>query len=36
MAADFEEQRWLNPNLKRPVFHAILAYYPGEEITDEK
>lgn len=36
MAADFEEQRWLNPNLKQPVFHAILAYYPGEEITDEK
>ena len=36
MVADFEEQRSLNPNLKQPVFHAILAYYPGEEITDEK
>ena len=36
MAADFEQQRQLNPNLKHPVFHAILSYYPGEEITDEK
>lgn len=36
MAADFEQQRLLNPNLKQPVLHAILSYYPGEEITDEK
>lgn len=36
MAADFEEQRQLNPDLKNPVLHAILSYYPGEKITDEK
>ena len=36
MAADFEEQRRLNPDLKKPVLHAILSYYPGEKITDEK
>ena len=36
MAADFEEQRQLNPDLKKPVLHAILSYYPGEKITDEK
>lgn len=36
MAADFEEQRRLNPDLKNPVLHAILSYYPGEKITDEK
>ncbi len=36
MAADFEEQRQLNLDLKKPVLHAILSYYPGEKITDEK
>lgn len=36
MALDFELQRRLNPNISQPVFHAILSYYPGEEITDEK
>lgn len=36
MADDFEQQRQLNPSLKQPVLHAILSYYPGEEITDEK
>ncbi len=36
MAADFEEQRRLNPELKKPVLHVILSYYPGEKITDEK
>jgi hypothetical protein len=36
MAADFEQQSQLNPNLKQPVFHAILSYYPGEQVTNEK
>lgn len=36
MADDFEQQRKLNPSLKQSVLHAILSYYPGEEITDEK
>ena len=36
MADDFEQQRQLNPSLKQSVLHAILSYYPGEEITDEK
>lgn len=35
MAADFELQRRLNPNLQSPVQHIILSYYPGERITDE-
>jgi hypothetical protein len=36
MALDFERQRRLNSNLKSPVLHIILSYYPGEIITDEK
>lgn len=35
MAADFEVQRRLNPNLKSPVLHIILSYYPGEKISDD-
>lgn len=34
MALDFEAQRRLNPNLKSPVLHIILSYYPGEKISD--
>ena len=36
MALDFERQRGLNSNLKSPVLHIILSYYPGEIISDEK
>lgn len=35
MAADFESQRQLNPCLKSPVQHIILAWYPGEVINGE-
>ena len=34
MSKDFNEQKGLNPSLKRPVLHMILSYYPGEQIKD--
>jgi len=36
MAQDFERQRAMNRNLKSPVLHMILSYYPGEQISDEQ
>ncbi|WP_018615295.1 relaxase/mobilization nuclease domain-containing protein [Segetibacter koreensis] len=36
MASDFEEQQALRPSLHKAVFHAILSFYPGEKIHDEK
>ncbi len=35
MATDFERQRGMNRNVKSPVLHMILSYYPGEQIADE-
>ncbi len=35
MAKDFERQRGMNRNVKSPVLHMILSYYPGEQISDE-
>jgi len=35
MATDFEAQRRLNPDLKSPVLHIILSYYPKEKISDD-
>lgn len=36
MAQDFERQRAMNRNIKSPVLHMILSYYPGEQISDEQ
>lgn len=36
MASDFEEQQALRPSLNKAVFHAIISFYPGEKIEDEK
>jgi hypothetical protein len=36
MASDFEEQQASRPSLNKAVFHAILSFYPGEKIEDEK
>lgn len=36
MAQDFERQRAMNRNVKSPVLHMILSYYPGEKISDEQ
>lgn len=35
MAKDFERQRGMNRNVKSPVLHMILSYYPGEQISNE-
>lgn len=35
MAKDFERQRGMNSNVKSPVLHMILSYYPGEQVTDQ-
>ncbi|MEO5777411.1 MAG: relaxase/mobilization nuclease domain-containing protein [Flavobacterium sp.] len=35
MATDFERQRGMNRNVKSPVLHMILSYYPGEQVSDE-
>jgi hypothetical protein len=36
MAADFKSQQALRPMLSKAVFHGILSFYPGEEISDDK
>lgn len=36
MAQDFERQRAMNRNVKSPVLHMILSYYPGEQISDDQ
>ena len=36
MTADFDSQRALRPSLSNPVFHGILSFYPGENISDTK
>lgn len=36
MSKDFERQRGMNRNVKSPVLHMILSYYPGEQISDEQ
>ena len=35
MTTDFERHRGMNRNVKSPVLHLILSYYPGEQISDE-
>jgi hypothetical protein len=36
MAEDFEHQRTLRPEKHQAVFHAVLSFYPGERVADEK
>jgi len=36
MGHDFELNRQQLPNKQKSVFHGILSFYPGENITDEK
>lgn len=36
MAQDFEHQRILRPDKYQAVFHAVLSFYPGEEVSDNK
>lgn len=36
MAADFETQAALRPEKAHACFHAILSFYPGEKLSDEK
>jgi hypothetical protein len=34
MSSDFETQHALRPRLNKAVFHGILSFYPGENISD--
>jgi Relaxase/Mobilisation nuclease domain len=36
MAADFEWQHRLMPEKEKPVFHGVLSFPPGEQVTDER
>ncbi len=36
MAQDFEHQRNLRPDKHQAVFHAVLSFYPGENVADKK
>ena len=37
MTADFEDQhRRLMPEKEKPVFHAVLTFPPGEEVSDQR
>jgi len=36
MANDFENQQTLRPDKHQAVFHSVLSFYPGEEVTDKK
>ena len=36
MSSDFETQHALRPTLSKAVFHGILSFYPGENISDVK
>src|SRR5580698_7041862 len=36
MAEDFEHQRNLRTNKNQAVFHAVLSFYPGEKVSDNK
>jgi hypothetical protein len=36
MSSDFETQHALRPSLSKAVFHGILSFYPGEDISDSK
>jgi len=36
MAQDFEHQRILRPDKHQAVFHAVLSFYPGENVADKK
>jgi hypothetical protein len=36
MAADFEWQHNLMPEKEKPVFHGVLSFPPGEQVTDER
>ena len=36
MSSDFETQHALRPTLSKAVFHGILSFYPGENISDSR
>jgi hypothetical protein len=36
MAADFEWQHQLMPEKEKPVFHSVLSFPPGEQVSDER
>jgi hypothetical protein len=36
MAADFEWQHRLMPEKEKPVFHSVLSFPPGEQVTHER
>jgi hypothetical protein len=36
MAKDFEHQRIFRPDKHQAVFHAVLSFYPGEQVADGK
>jgi hypothetical protein len=36
MVEDFEHQRNLRPEKHQAVFHAVLSFYPGEKVPDDK
>jgi hypothetical protein len=36
MAEDFEYQRTLRPEKHQAVFHAVLSFYPGERVGNQK
>ena len=36
MTADFEWQHRLMPDKEKPVFHGVLSFPPGEQVTDER
>ncbi len=36
MAKDFEMQQQLRPSKQKAVLHAILSFYPGEDVSDKR